>query len=204
MPNWCANAVSLSIGEDTTEEGKELFNLIMLNQGKNFCNLVIPVPEELVNPEASTFGGDDAAKRDELRSSLKEKYGYESWYDFCVSEWGTKWDVHELTYDPDSNTYINLYFDTAWSPPVGVYQKLEELGVNVEASYIEQGCAFIGYYSSTKGEETLNFNEVYGEYLDEADFESQDEFYYALNQQEDLLLEWFDTKGLPTPAHFGG
>jgi hypothetical protein len=77
------------------------------------------------------------------------KYGYSSWYDYCVNEWGTKWDVGEdgaSDIHPDG-TMLNTYFDSAWSPPIGAYEKLEQLGFTVDAYYYEGGMAFAGTYS---------------------------------------------------------
>ena len=43
----------------------------------------------------SGFLGDgDAHKELERQTKANvEKYGYGNWYDYCVGEWGTKWDV---------------------------------------------------------------------------------------------------------------
>lgn len=69
-------------------------------------------------------------------------------YDWCVENWGTKWDVS------GSNEYIRpnpnklkLSFDSAWAPPLVAYQKLEELGFRVEAMYYEPGMCFCGIYA---------------------------------------------------------
>ena len=49
-------------------------------------------------------------------------YGADSWYDWCVDNWGTKWNA--------SNTYIindnEIEFETAWSCPVNLFKKLSE------------------------------------------------------------------------------
>jgi hypothetical protein len=67
-------------------------------------------------------------------------------YEFCVSNWGTKWDVGgEL--DMVSENIINLSFDSAWSPPIEAFRKMEELGFEVEAFYYEPGMCFCGKYT---------------------------------------------------------
>jgi hypothetical protein len=67
-------------------------------------------------------------------------------YEFCVSNWGTKWDVGgEL--DIISKNVVNLSFDSAWSPPIDVFSKMEELGFEVEAFYYEPGMCFCGKYT---------------------------------------------------------
>ena len=77
-----------------------------------------------------------------------EKYGYGNWYDFCVGEWGTKWDVGgdgQTDIHPDGRM-LHTTFDSAWSPPVNAYYKLEEMGFTVNAMYYEGGMGYAGVY----------------------------------------------------------
>jgi len=45
------------------------------------------------------------------------KYGHESWYEWCVDHWGTKWDAieSEVRHETDRAT---VHFHTAWGPPL--------------------------------------------------------------------------------------
>lgn len=49
-------------------------------------------------------------------------YGADSWYDWCINNWGTKWNA--------TNTYISndseLEFETAWSCPVNILKELSK------------------------------------------------------------------------------
>jgi hypothetical protein len=47
-------------------------------------------------------------------------------------------------------------FDTAWAPPVRAYEKLTELGFNVEAMYYDPGMAFAGIWTSENGDDEYN------------------------------------------------
>jgi hypothetical protein len=100
------------------------------NRGET-CNEFIPVPEDI---------GD-------------------GWWDFCVNNWGTKWDFGaDIGTDKQPEQYalkatrvdnqVSCTFDSAWAPPVGLYEKLVELGYNVKASYFEPGMAFCGIYDN--------------------------------------------------------
>ena len=71
--------------------------------------------------------------------------GTEDWYSWCVENWGAKWDACDVYWSQDGNE-LNLTFQTAWSPPIGVYRKMEEQGWKVHAMYYEPGCAFIGRF----------------------------------------------------------
>ena len=41
-----------------------------------------------------------------------------------------------------------LNFSTAWSPPIGVYEKMLENNIGVEATYYEPGMCFVGSWKN--------------------------------------------------------
>lgn len=61
-----------------------------------------------------------------------EKYGHSTWYDWCVENWGTKWNSYDVFYTAGGDDYIVIQFDTAWSWPTPIFEKLEEMGVKVD------------------------------------------------------------------------
>jgi hypothetical protein len=96
----------------------------------------IPVPQELK----------DAVANFEVNEAMVAKYGYSNWYDFCVANWGTKWDVGadgQPAIDNDTNT-LCLNFDSAWAPPTVAYEQLVEMGFKILAYYYEPGMCFCG------------------------------------------------------------
>lgn len=135
MPNWCDNTL-----EVTHEDPKMITRLVDAFKAGRLCDEFIPVPAELKDTEANGS----------VREELVAKVGYSDWYDFCVNEWGTKWDV-----GGDDGGYIQsgansaaMSFQSAWAPPVGLYPVLEDLGFTVRAMYYEPGCAFAGIYEN--------------------------------------------------------
>ena len=144
MPNWCNNTLVLEHEDPAMiTRAKEA-----LDRGE-FLQEFIPVPEELKETMAGSYGDDAKQRALELQQKHNvEKYGYGNWYDFCVGEWGTKWDVGgdgQSDIDPDGTTLFTS-FDSAWSPPVNAYAKLEALGFRVSAMFYESGMAFAGSY----------------------------------------------------------
>lgn len=89
-----------------------------------------------------------------LYEANQAEYGYSTWYDYCVGVWGTKWDVggsdafSDINETVDGIHSITLHFDSAWSPPLGVYPMLEEAGFDVLAYYYEGGMQFAGIYTN--------------------------------------------------------
>jgi len=89
MPNWCSNSVVLKHKDPTfVARAREAFN-----EG-TLLNEFIPVPKDLKETVSGFMGDADEQKQLEIQTAYNIKnYGYGNWYDFCVNEWGTKWDV---------------------------------------------------------------------------------------------------------------
>lgn len=145
MPNYCNNLITL------THDDAEMIEKIAGCDGSNkgVLQTLIPCPEDLLNPETTTWGhGDEEQARESLREALMQKYGFKSWYDWCIANWGTKWDLCEVSFNRVDDNTIQLSCDTAWSPPIGAFEKLMELGFGVHAYYYEGGMAFAGIWDN--------------------------------------------------------
>jgi hypothetical protein len=125
MPNWCDNVAVFQ--HDDSLQIEKLVDAY--NSGKvmeTFC----PCPKELRETKSGFFGeGTPEQKALEKKEKRNEKkYGYKNWYDWCVGEWGTKWDIGKSEYkkpkrvSPEA-TKVVLNFDSAWSPPIEFYRK---------------------------------------------------------------------------------
>jgi hypothetical protein len=177
MPNWCNNSVEIN-HEDPTK----MYALVeAINEGK-FCNFAKPVPEDL-QIVAGRVGDDSDPKQIELKEAETRNlatHGYKSWYEFAVNEWGTKWDVEP--YDPveydsehDKNG-VTFGFDSAWSPPTGVYEALMDQGYTVRAYYYEPGMAFAGIFDEN-GDDCYDIGGLSSESVSEAIPEVLDEMF---------------------------
>jgi hypothetical protein len=149
MPNWCNNNISIvgnietikQLWEDANQEG----------EAGGLLNAMVPMPKEL---SETTKGSGD-----ELQT---EKYdGFTNWYDWAVNRWGTKWDVSleglEFIDHEDGTASIQGWFESAWAPPIGAYEKFcdDMDGCDLEASYHEPGMDFAGFWTASGGDEYL-------------------------------------------------
>ena len=146
MPNWCDNTVELY-----HEDPKMIDRAVdALNRGE-FLQEFIPVPPEL-QIVAGRVGDKDSPEQIALEAQEKanlEAHGYSTWYDYCVNEWGTKWDVgQEGAQTRDDANRLTATFESAWSPPINAYEKLMDLGFEVRAYYYEPGMAFAGIWDN--------------------------------------------------------
>jgi hypothetical protein len=100
----------------------------------------VPVPKSL-HIVAGRVGDDTDPKQIELEAQEKAR-------DYCVNEWGTKWDVGGDDQGPaqDIPGGLIMYFDSVWSPPIQAYEKMLDLGFSIRASYYEPGMCFAGIW----------------------------------------------------------
>lgn len=127
------------------------------------------------------------------------RFGATDWYEWSLSNWGTKWNAHN-TEVPDINT-PDIYFDTAWDRVPALIQKLSQMHKDCLFKYDyaeEQAGYFAGsitfkngeviernecepdskecyekYFELWGGEDEFKFNEKTGtyEYVDEDEME---------------------------------
>lgn len=144
MPNWCNNSVEI-YHEDPAmiERVREAFNKGAL------LNEFIPIPDSLKIVAGCVGDPDEQKKLEEDTERNRQVHGYGNWYDFCVNEWGTKWDIGaDGNPAQDFPGGLTLGFESAWSPPVAAYEKLTEQGFRIRAMYYEGGMAFAGIWDN--------------------------------------------------------
>lgn len=159
MPNWCNNQMTISHNDPAMIERA----VKAWNDGEGFLEEFIPIPYEL-----KLVGGalvdirkitnhDHHRELDAMVRELNKKYfGFPDWYDYCCSEWGTKWDIgHRDGYGTKAELEGNSFtvgFDSAWSPPIAAYEKLTEMGFKIKAYYTEFGMQFCGRWDDGEDE----------------------------------------------------
>jgi hypothetical protein len=125
---------------------------------EEFC----PVPASL-HIVAGRVGDDTDPKQIELEAQEKanlEAHGYATWYDYCVNEWGTKWDVGgEDMLTEDGPNALRMNFDSAWAPPVPAMAKFQDLGFRVKLVYWESGMCFCGLYDEN-GDDYFDYTDM--------------------------------------------
>jgi hypothetical protein len=175
MPNWCNNYLELTHEDPAMiERAKRAFaDGRLLDE---FC----PVPKDL-HVVAGRVGADDNPEQIKLEEDTArnlEVHGYANWYDYCVNEWGTKWDVggDDGMITEDGPNALRMSFDSAWAPPVPAMEKFMDLGFKVKLVYWESGMCFCGL-----------FDENGDDYYDYTDM-SADEIAETINSEIDECM----------------
>ena len=132
MPNWCSNVVYLS------HKDKKKMAVLLTELDK---------------------GEDNAQFFNVLRKRPAKKE--DDWYEWNLAHWGTKWDSNVNAYeDQDDNIWIS--FETAWSPPIALYEYLTKKGWSVDAVYSEPGMQYCGSWIDGK-DDYYDYSEILGD-----------------------------------------
>ena len=156
MPNWCNNYLELEHEDPAMiERAQKAFA-----EGKlleEFC----PVPASLHIVAGRLGDGDEQKKLEEDTAENIRVHGYGNWYDYCVNEWGTKWDVggdgDQATVESPNS--IKMNFDSAWAPPVAAMEKFMDLGFKVKLVYWESGMGFCGLFDEN-GDDYFDYTDM--------------------------------------------
>ena len=127
MPNWCYNYTKI-----THKNPDKIKELVAAIEGRKWFSHYLPIPANLIEPTDpdlaakgfTTMGNDE--------------------YSWRIHNWGTKWDIGNVNINDHSETMLDLYYETAWSPPTGVYDEMREHGYVIESEYWEEGGFFVG------------------------------------------------------------
>ena len=77
--------------------------------------------------------------------------GIEDWYGWSIENWGTKWGPDSTSYERTGMSF-SIQFDTAWSPPIGLYETINDT-CSIDAGFSEVGMAFEGTYNNGEYQE---------------------------------------------------
>ena len=184
MPNWCNNGITLRHADPT------MIDRVL--KGKDGLLMeFLPTPQELIDTVAGFPGADKEAEHEAQMKRNIEKHGFKDWYDWNIANWGTKWDFALENLDRSDANTVSAAFDSAWAPPIDAYNKLLELGFEIEAMYYEPGMAFVGKYDNGvddcieyAGATSETVRELIGEELDDYFGISEEMAQYEEEDQE--------------------
>ena len=125
LPNWCENKVRIWFDkvEDTEKFQEFVTGVDLWGNPSIFCfSKIMPPPDN-------------------------------EWdYDWCTENWGTKWELNadDIGYEGDEEC-LDYEFNTAWSPPEGIYNALYDwaeanaIDMHIQWFYNESGMEIAGY-----------------------------------------------------------
>ncbi len=155
MPNWCEC--------DLTIEGtaRDLRAFLEFCGGGFSFDRFIPYPEEYRTLDEAARRWDEQRRADpEGCPGPRPKDGFnQGGYDWCVENWGTKWDACEVVMPgalPSCDggpLEIEITFETAWAPPLMVILAASRRfpALAFDLKYFEGGQGFNGWLRCEAG-----------------------------------------------------
>lgn len=125
MANWCSNTLTI-YSEDTKQLAK--FKRIASKKNKDNEDTDLSLANFFTEPDKN------------------------DWYNWRMSNWGTKWDVKATLEDYDEDR-LEYYFDSAWSPPTLWLERVSEEypALEFRLKYEEEGNGFLGVAKARAG-----------------------------------------------------
>lgn len=143
MPNWCNNILTITAIDDA-DIGTDIYEALIPDEALKAEDItayrkegwgqlvftfskVYPLPEKLVNT-----GG---------------------WYNWCIDNWGTKWDAACTYINKNEPKVLEFSYDTAWSPAEGFVKFVSRAYPNLifRNDFMETGSSFVGHVTYCNG-----------------------------------------------------
>lgn len=155
MPNYCDCTLCVYSPEDGEDNNlAEISSFLSTEETKLSFDKVIPYPEKfrLLDDAARNWENEqkflkDSGAIDHINWGDFPKDGYnQGGYEWCIENWGTKWNALRTTIEYNNDYQIIYHFQTAWNPPTPVVLKLSKLYPENEITleYYEMGMQFCG------------------------------------------------------------
>jgi len=177
----CSSRQNISFAVYLYQQTGEIQEFLQLRHN-NYCKQVKKVSLSKYVDFLLQSGAAELSLGEKAYNNLKT-YGHKDWYSWCVANWNTKWNAMDVEF----YEYVNkIRFQTAWSAPVPVIEKLSALFPDITIHYLwsdeDMGanCGEMFYYANDGKAETFveNFSsEAYSIFVEcwgESDCLAQD------------------------------
>ncbi len=113
MPNHVYHSITVTGKKEAVDNFKKHFTVDKSQVVAFDFNTIIPMPEHI-------FHGN-------LGDEERTKYGRDNWYDWSLDNWHTKWNAYDTELVEDADESFSFNFQTAWSFPQPIIDKLIEM-----------------------------------------------------------------------------
>ena len=151
MPNWCHNRITIYGDSETEAKLKEIEETFRKAQP---FNEIFPIPDFKTIPNEKGELPKIEQHKNDKGEVVWETFNFpdgtndDRWYHWCIDNWGTKWDACDKSIEMSDYDSLEITFNTAWSPPEGIVEKLREKypDLSFQCFYDEPGMEASGYY----------------------------------------------------------
>lgn len=126
MPNWATTMIEIT---GKKKDVSEFLERIKGHNGKEVIDFEAIIPSPKTKEEYIKMGLKPLSEDDHIQSEPDRPWF--NWWEFCNRYWGTKWNASHSEYHgsldglaDDQETQVYILFDTAWSPPGPILDKI--------------------------------------------------------------------------------
>jgi hypothetical protein len=161
MPNFCECELLIKASDKSGEKKLSEFVQQAVGEdcGASQCldfNKFVPYPDEFKSKDIAVrqWELDHPDNREGRPTDGFNSGGYE----WRLQNWGTKWNASCPKLVRKSKRKVEYRFDTPWSPPLGVIDKMAALypELSFQINYWEAGCGFQGEAFWENGEQVYD------------------------------------------------
>lgn len=131
------NITAGSITDKGLKAYKDFVSILLFDgANKNIDILNIPEEKEAIFLKQRTDIKEDewSAGRQAFRNI--QQYGFPTWYEWSINNWGTKWNAYDcIEIEDAAEARKELCFNTAWSAPHPILSKLAQMYPDVEIEH---------------------------------------------------------------------
>ena len=146
MPNWTQNTITVA---GKPADLRAFLEAVKWQDELFDFNRLIPMPDLLkhtgcgnrmidgqaytswyiANPEEPDLSKEKVRAFTLEEQAALNKIGHDSWYDWSIENWGTKWPACDVRIDGGGleDGSIEIAFRTAWSAPLPIFHRLREM-----------------------------------------------------------------------------
>ena len=117
MPNWAENDL---IVRGPKKDMEKMVEECFSDEDGAKCpdfNKIVPYPTKFSDMDKAAEPIMDAIMKGTHKGPMPKDGFNSGGYDWCIKNWGTKWDAKDARKFSVSANTLKVTFDTAWSPP---------------------------------------------------------------------------------------
>lgn len=115
------------------KEQKEILKILINNSERDYIKIIAEMKEDTIkrienyaleykpSEQEKDLGIETFEQLGDTYINNIKDYGHATWYEWCIENWGTKWDASRVCYDEN-----RIVFETAWSSPASILVEISK------------------------------------------------------------------------------
>ena len=115
------------------KEQKEILKILIHHSDRDYIKMIAEIKEDIIkrienyaleyipSEQEKDLGIETFEQLGDTYISNIKEYGHATWYEWCIENWGTKWDACRVCYDE-----TRIVFETAWSSPASILVEISK------------------------------------------------------------------------------